>query len=149
MSVDTPPPPTAKDLVEESIAKLQSGEYISTPKVFMRGNRHSQVWDSFQVVVDRATRLEVGTAQCLMCDAILTRSQKSVPSSLKKHKDNYCPGQQQNGANTPFRPVPGVLRNVFVDKVADTSAVTTASVNLLTSDAVISLIQTAVDISVR
>ncbi|KAK3920083.1 Transposable element Hobo transposase [Frankliniella fusca] len=45
--------------------------------------------------------------------------------------------------------MPGGLRDVFIDELADTSALTMGSISLLTSPAVVDLIQTAVDIGAR
>ncbi|KAK3926013.1 Transposable element Hobo transposase [Frankliniella fusca] len=92
--------------------------------------RRSEVWDTFHVVVDNAD-LEYNN------------------TSLKKHHDGYCSAELTTAGNTPFRPVPGGLRDVFVDKVADTCALTMGAVNLLTSDAVVDLLQVAVDIAAR
>ena len=63
--------------------------------------------------------------------------------------DNYCSGQLSTATSAAFRPVPGPLRDVFVDKVADTCALTMGSISLLTSNAVVELIQVAVDIGAR
>ena len=113
---------SAKDILQEAHNRLSSGEYVSRPKVFAKGQRRSAVWDAFHVVVDRATNLEAGTAQCIACESVLTYSVKSGVSSLKKHMDNYCSGQLSTATSAAFRPVPGPLRDVFVDKVADTGA---------------------------
>ncbi|KAK3917805.1 Transposable element Hobo transposase [Frankliniella fusca] len=109
----------------------------------------SSVWDTFHLVKDRATGLEVGTAMCIRCECVL--SFKSGSSSLKKHRDYHCTSTlgSMAGPGAPFRPVPGALREMFTDKMAKTCALTMGPIQLLTSPAVVSLIQTAVDISVR
>ncbi|KAE8737322.1 hypothetical protein FOCC_FOCC017214, partial [Frankliniella occidentalis] len=98
------------------------------------------------IVVDKITSLEVGTAQSITCSAVLVYNGNSGPSFLKKQHDSYCTAQLAAGSNTPYRPVPV---GVFIDKVADTCALTMGAVEMLTSDAVVDMVQTAVDIAAR
>ncbi|KAK3931917.1 Transposable element Hobo transposase, partial [Frankliniella fusca] len=146
-SSSSPFPTPGDELVRDSIAKLDSKEYYSAPKCGR--NTSSNVWNSFHVVKDRATNLEVGTAICIFCECVL--SIRSGTSSLNKHRLHHCTGSMgdQTGSSGQFRLVPGPLRDVFIDKVADTCALTMGSIKLLTSPAVVELIQVAVDISSR
>ncbi|KAK3926359.1 Transposable element Hobo transposase [Frankliniella fusca] len=133
-------------LVEESVRKLRAGEYYTSPQ--KKASHTSNAWKTFHVVKERGTDLEVGTAMCIVCECVL--SCKSGTSSMLKHQLSYCTGMVNGpGAGAQYRPVPTVLRGTFVDKLADTCALTMGSVHLLTSPAVVGLIQTAVDISAR
>ncbi|KAK3933238.1 Son of sevenless-like protein 1 [Frankliniella fusca] len=125
-------------LVEESVRKLWAGEYYTSPQ--KKASHTSNAWKTFHVVKERGTDLEVGTAMCIVCECVL--SCKSGTSSMLKHQLVNGPG-----AGAQYRPVPTISRGTFVDKLADTCALTMGSVNLLTSPAVVGLIQTAVDIS--
>lgn len=121
------------------MAKLQSGEYYVGPKVHAKGRSRSTAWDLLMVVYDKATRLEVGTARCIVCGKIMVST--SGPSSLKKHKDKFCVGVLAGETTATFCSVPVPLRTAFIDKVVDTCALTMGSFNLLTSEAVMDMIQ--------
>ncbi|KAK3912065.1 Transposable element Hobo transposase [Frankliniella fusca] len=127
---------------------LRENVYFTEPQ--SKPGSSSLVWTTFHVVKDRVTNMEVGTAMCIACGNVL--SMKSGISSLKKHQVHHCTGSL-GGEGEPgtgvFRPVPGALREVFIDKMADTCALSMGSINLLTSPAVVELIQVAVDISAR
>ena len=57
----------AKDLVQETHHNLAAGKYIAVPKQKGPGKKApSQVWESFHVVVDKTTSLEVGTAHTVL-----------------------------------------------------------------------------------
>ncbi|KAK3930856.1 Transposable element Hobo transposase [Frankliniella fusca] len=139
-----------KDIVGESLEKLATHTWKSIPKVFSQSRKDpSEAWDSFHVVVDGAN-VEVGTAQCIVCSAVLVYYNSQVgPSSLLKHRKKYCKAQLGEASQAPSRPVPSGLRDVFVDKVADTCALTMGAVDLLTGDAVVEMVQVAVDIATR
>ncbi|KAK3931217.1 Large envelope protein [Frankliniella fusca] len=139
---------SARDLVAESIEKLSTGDYKTVPKVLKNPKEASVVWNSFHVVVDKSD-LEVGTAQCLACTAVLVYNAKTGPSSLKKHHDHFCRAELSPASQAEYRPVPNALREVFVNKVADTCALTMGAVDMLTGEAVVDLLQTVVDIATR
>ncbi|XP_034250235.1 uncharacterized protein LOC117650746 [Thrips palmi] len=143
---------TPRDLIKETEEKLASGEWKTRPKELANGKpTKSPAWDGFHVVVWRDnTKIEAGTAVCLACGAVLISS--GGPSSLKKHVEKYCSGQLHSASSAPgqgFRPVSAQLRDVFIDKVADTCAESMGAVHLITSEAVVDLMQTVADIAAR
>lgn len=135
---------TGKDLEAETIEKMASGEWSVRPA----SNTKNDVWESFHVVVDKATNLEVGTGVCLACESVLITNRGT--SSLRKHVQMYCHGQMAPAdSSTAFGTVSSKLRDTFINKMADTCGMTMGSLNLLTSDAVVDMIQCAVNIASR
>ncbi|KAK3929827.1 Transposable element Hobo transposase, partial [Frankliniella fusca] len=87
--------------------------------------------------------------QCVSCLAVLRYNRQDGSSSLLKHSKWACKAKLNSGRTCAFAPVPGGLRDVFVDKLADTCALTMGSIHLLISEPVVDLLQTAVDIGAR
>ena len=125
--------------------ELNAGEYLTKSKPVAVGVKRSAVWEVFDLIVDKATQLEEGFVQCTQCKSILTYTCKTGPSSSKKHIDSFCPGTIQ--VDSDFRPIPPLLQSRFVNKLADTCALTMGSVHMLTSEPIKALLQLAIDIT--
>lgn len=95
------------------------------------------------VVVHSQTLLEVGAVQCSRCEKLLLyNSVKTGTSSWNNHVKTSCPALKKPS----FVTAPAPAKSKFVDKMADFCAHTLSSMNHLVNEAMVELIQAAVNV---
>ncbi|KAJ1530248.1 hypothetical protein ONE63_005171 [Megalurothrips usitatus] len=157
----TPPPPVpapsarvrARQRLDDIAAKIESGEYVcvqNTTRVKgqrpeAEGDAQFNLWTEFLIVVHKTTKLRVVAVQCNSCKKIFSHdSSKTGTTSLVSHARNACPGKRLKDA--PYKELTADAKSLFVDKVAEFCASTMSSMNHMTGDALVQLVQTALDI---
>lgn len=123
-------------------AKLASGEYITRPT---GGKRHSAVWDVFEVVVEAKTGLPVGANFCTQCKEPCRASGESGTTTMSRHIRYRCKAE-----GVLNRPIPNSdAKNHAKKAAARACAEGMLSFDSVTSDGVVDLMQTMVDIGAR
>jgi hypothetical protein len=135
---------TKKEIEE----KLASGDLVTKKKGDGRGKR-SACWDVFDVIVWRATGVEVG-AQCSRCNAVYMFTPAAGTSSMMKHAQSSCTKREYGGSWTGTRRaadvLPPNLKSALADRLGLMCAGAMCSVDLLVGDPMRELLQYAIDL---
>ena len=129
------------EFLEDVRGKLEEEKYKATPNP--RPTK-SKAWESFHVVVDATSNIEVGAVQCVKCSYLLKTQADGCTSTMTRHLRERCGGE----LGQRKRPLPSVkAKQQGKDAVGKACAEDMLSFEAVAgSEGMLDLLQSMVDI---